>query len=175
MRSIKRIAIALSMLSIAIGLSGCVNSSIKSLFKNQSMASAESIPLTIWHESFESALEESNATGKPILADFTGSDWCHWCVKLKEDVFETESFKAWADENVVLLELDYPKRGMQSPEIKAQNTELAQRYGIQSYPTVLLLSGSGDVIGKLGYLDNPESWISAAESHLSQQSNTFLQ
>ena len=101
-----------------------------------------------WHESMLLAQRESAETGKPILADFTGSDWCHWCVKLKQDVFETEVFQNWAAENVVLLELDYPKQGTQTPEIKRQNAELAERYKIQSYPTVLLLDANGECLAK---------------------------
>jgi protein disulfide-isomerase len=127
------------------------------------------MPLTVWHEDFSKALEESAQTGKPILADFTGSDWCHWCVKLKEDVFETDVFEQWARENVVLLELDYPRRGIQDSEIKKQNTELKERYEISSYPTVLFLDQRGTVLGKMGYVNNPSEWISSVEKQLKMQ------
>ncbi len=70
-------------------------------------------------------------------------------MKLKEDVFETETFKNWSGKKVILLELDYPKDGSQRPEIKQQNADLAEQYNIDSYPTVLLLDSNGEVLGKL--------------------------
>ncbi len=158
------------LLLVSLGaFQGCNRSSMKSLFSRgrESSSLLEPAPLSIWHDSYDSAIEESLKTGKPILADFTGSDWCHWCVKLKTDVFETETFRNWAQDNVVLLELDFPKRGMQSPKIKQQNQELANRFQIKSYPTVLFLDSNGGKIGTLGYLKDPEDWITQAEVQLS--------
>jgi len=126
--------------------------------------------LTIWHDSFEAAQAASDATGKPILADFTGSDWCHWCVKLKNDVFETPEFKEWARDNVTLLELDYPERSAQPAAIKTQNAQLKEKYSISGYPTVLFLTAEGDVMGKLGYNESASQWISNAETILRQDS-----
>jgi len=105
---------------------------------------------------------------KLILADFTGSDWCHWCVKLKKDVFETPEFKSWANENVVLLELDYPRNGSQPAPIREQNQMLKSRYNISSYPTVLLLDAEGRVRAKMGYEQGktPSQWVQIAESRL---------
>ncbi len=154
------------------GSTGCAKSSLMSLLRLDAKEPAGSAlgsqytSVSNWHESMLLAQRESAETGKPILADFTGSDWCHWCVKLKQDVFETEVFQNWAAENVVLLELDYPKQGTQSPEIKRQNAELAERYQIQSYPTVLLLDANGQVLGKMGYQKNPQDWIESAASFL---------
>lgn len=124
--------------------------------------------LTIWHDSFDSAKAAAADSGKPILADFTGSDWCHWCVKLKEDVFEKDEFKEWARDNVILLELDYPKRSSQAPSIKKQNAELARRYNVSGYPTVLLLTPDGEVMGKLGYDADVSKWVKSAEAILAK-------
>ena len=79
-----------------------------------------------WLLNFDKAAEQSMKTGKPILANFTGSDWCGWCIRLKKEVFITPAFKKWAKENVILLELDYPRRTQQTEEIKKQNKELQQ-------------------------------------------------
>lgn len=128
--------------------------------------SAANPTLTIWHESFEDAKAAAQSSGKPILADFTGSDWCHWCVKLKEDVFEKDEFKKWARDKVILLELDYPKRSSQDPAIKQQNAKLAKQYNIAGYPTVLLMSPDGQVLGKLGYNSEVSKWIDSANSIL---------
>jgi len=173
----------LLMLSLTFLLSGCTQASLKELptfwsgkskessFKEASfteLSKSETATLTIWHESFEEAQAASRESGKPILADFTGSDWCTWCIKLKNDVFETSEFKKWASENVILVELDYPKRGIQSPAIRRQNAELKDRYAIKGYPTVLLLDSEGERLGKLGYMKSPSDWISKAESFLSK-------
>ncbi len=63
-----------------------------------------------WLDSYEEAAKISKETNKPILANFTGSDWCRWCKVLDKEVFRTDEFKTWASENVVLLELDFPKK-----------------------------------------------------------------
>lgn len=161
---------------------GCNKSSLKdlTLFKSSQPeneltfdassgnSEMDSLTLTVWHDSMQSAMEASAQTGKPILADFTGSDWCGWCVKLKKDVFETSEFKQWARDNVVLLELDYPKHVNQPTAVKQQNAELKSRYKISGFPTVMLLSSDGEPIGKLGYMESPSRWISAAESQLGQ-------
>lgn len=159
---------------------GCTNSSLRELpflrsadkskaSFEETLANSNSVSLTIWHDSFESARQASHETGKPILVDFTGSDWCAWCIKLRTDVFETAEFKAWARDNVILLELDYPKRRMQSLEIRKQNKELAIRYNVTVYPSVLFLDGDGEVLGKLGYMKDPADWISAATPLLQRQ------
>ncbi len=124
----------------------------------------------VWYESYSDAVAEAEKNDKLILADFTGSDWCHWCVKLKQDIFEAPEFKAWASENVVLLELDYPKNGSQSPSIKEQNAMLKSRYNISSYPTVLLLDAAGNVRAKMGYErgKSPSQWVQVAEARLQE-------
>jgi len=96
--------------------------------------------------------------------DFTGSDWCIWCQKLKKEVFTTPEFEAWAAKNVVLLELDYPRSTPQPEAVKKQNTELAEKYGIEGYPTVLFVDASGKVLGKSGYKKGgPTTWTSSAD------------
>jgi protein disulfide-isomerase len=113
-----------------------------------------------WLTKYDDAIAESKKSGRPILADFTGSDWCGWCIKLKQEVFDTKEFKEWAAQNVVLLELDFPRKKEQDPAIKAKNRELAQTHGVQGYPTILILNADGKKIGELGYMEGgPKTWI----------------
>lgn len=127
-----------------------------------------------WLESYEEAVKLSEQTGKPILADFTGSNWCGYCVKLKKEVFDTPQFKAWAAGNVILLELDYPRPNLQADWIKRQNNMLRDRYEIASYPTVMILNADGSVIGSQGYKKGgPNRWISVANNTI--KSNRALQ
>jgi protein disulfide-isomerase len=120
-----------------------------------------------WMTDHKAALALSKKTGKPILADFTGSDWCGWCIRLKKEVFNTPEFKTWAKKNVILLELDYPRSKPQSAAIKAQNAKLVQQYKIEGYPTILFLNSSGKVLGQYGYdQGGPKVWTKNADSML---------
>ena len=121
---------------------------------------------TQWLESYENARRESSRTGKPILALFTGSDWCGPCINLKKKVFNTPEFQTWSEKEVVLLKLDYPKRTAQDPKLKTQNAGLARKYDIKGYPTVLFLDTSGNPIGKLGHGTNAKQWIASADRKL---------
>ena len=89
-----------------------------------------------WLVKMDEAYALSKKTGKPIMANFTGSDWCGWCKRLTASVFSKSEFKNWADENVILLELDYPKRKTLPDEIQQQNAALQQAFKIRGFPTV---------------------------------------
>ena len=82
------------------------------------------------------AIEMSQKTNKPIMLFFTGSDWCSWCIKLQKAVFSKPDFVKWATKNVVLVELDFPRRTKISEELTAQNRNLQQMFGVRGYPTV---------------------------------------
>lgn len=100
---------------------------------------------------FEAAKAKAAAENKPMLLDFTGSDWCGWCIKLDKEVFSQEAFKAYADESLVLVELDFPSKKPISDELKAQNEALAEKYGIRGFPTIVILSPEGELIDTTGY------------------------
>lgn len=118
-----------------------------------------------WHTNWESAAKESKKTGKPILIDFTGSDWCGWCIKLHDEVFSKPEFKTWAAENVVLLELDFPRKKKQSAAVKKANTELAQKYNVEGFPTVVFAQADGKELGRFGYAKGgPTVWTKEAET-----------
>lgn len=118
-----------------------------------------------WHTNFKKAQELAKKEKKLLLVDFTGSDWCGWCVRLKKEVFNKPAFKAWAAKNVVLVELDFPKRKMQDAATKKQNNALRQKYGIRGYPTILFLKPDGTKVGKSGYKrGGPEVWTKHAQT-----------
>ena len=106
------------------------------------------VPELKWFTSLSEAQAEAQQSGKPILADFTGSDWCPWCVKLRKEVFETRQFKIWAAKSVVLLEVDFPRKKPQDAATKKANSDLAAKYKIEGFPTVLFLTADGKVLGK---------------------------
>jgi thioredoxin-related protein len=100
---------------------------------------------------FEAASEKAKAEGKYLLLDFTGSDWCGWCVKLNDEVFSKDAFKTYAAENLITVELDFPRRKQIPEATKKQNEELAKKYGVRGFPTILILSPEGELVEKTGY------------------------
>jgi len=106
-----------------------------------------------------------------MLLDFTGSDWCGWCIKLKKEVFTKAAFKKYADAELVLVELDFPRNKPQSQEIKEQNEALAKKYGIRGFPTIVLLSPEGELVGKTGYRrGGAEAYVKHLEELIGSQS-----
>ena len=89
-----------------------------------------------WHTDVNKAISLSIESEKPLLMFFTGSDWCGWCIRLQKAVFLKPEFTKWATKNVILVELDFPKRTPIAPELLKQNRELANIFGVRGYPTV---------------------------------------
>lgn len=104
-----------------------------------------------WTQDFEAAKARAAKEGKDLLIDFTGSDWCGWCVKLKKEVFDTESFLAEAPKHFVLVELDFPRKTEQDPKIKEQNQKLMQEFGVKGFPSIFLASADGTPYARTGY------------------------
>ncbi len=116
----------------------------------------------LWQTDFKAAQAEAKKEKKYLLVDFTGSDWCGWCIKLHNEVFDKESFKSEAPKQFVLVELDFPQQKEQSDDLKKQNKELSEKYDIKGYPTVLLMDAEGEVMARTGYRDG------GAEKYLKQ-------
>jgi protein disulfide-isomerase len=104
-----------------------------------------------WETNLESALKEAKTENKAVLVNFTGSDWCIWCQRLSNEVFSKPEFKEYADANLILVRLDFPKNIEQSVETKMYNNQLAQRFGVQGFPTVLLFNSTGNLVKTTGY------------------------
>jgi thioredoxin-related protein len=127
-----------------------------------------------WYTDVKEAMTVSNKEKKPLMLFFTGSDWCGWCIRLQNEVLKTPEFKKWANENVVLVELDFPRRTPQSDELKKQNSELQQAFGIQGFPTVYFVNATvkeGKVnfegLGSTGYVaGGPTAWLNVANTYL---------
>ena len=117
-----------------------------------------------WLTSLPKAQEKAKTDGKLVLINFTGSDWCPWCVKLKKEIFEKPEFAQYADKNLVPVEIDFPRKKQQPPELKKANQALQQQYKIQGYPTIVVLNGEGKEVGRLGYMKGgPKAFIEELE------------
>jgi thioredoxin-related protein len=117
-----------------------------------------------WITSYEQGQQEAKANNKLVLLDFTGSDWCGWCILLDREVFSKPQFKEYASKNLVLVEVDFPKMKPMSDEIRAKNVRLAIHYQVQAFPTIIVLNGDGQVVGALGYMQGgPDAFIAVLE------------
>jgi len=114
-----------------------------------------------WLRDYNKAQEEAKANHKLLFLNFTGSDWCGWCIKFDKDVLSQQQFKNFAHDNLVLVELDFPRRKSQPTEEKKQNVQLAQQYEVLGFPTIVVLNSNGQKVWQFdGYFSGgPEAFI----------------
>jgi protein disulfide-isomerase len=131
-----------------------------------------------WLTNLDDAYAQSKKTGKPIMANFTGSDWCGWCKKLTASVFSQPEFKTWAEKNVILLELDFPRRKNIPENIRQQNANLQQAFQVMGYPTVWVFdldkndkdnNYSVSALGKTGYSPSVTEFTQGVEQMLANR------
>ena len=117
-----------------------------------------------WRTDYDQALASAKTAKKCMLIDFNGSDWCGPCIALKKNVFDQPEFAAYADKNLLLLDIDYPRAKVLPEAVRKQNEALKHQYGIDKlgYPTVVLLGPDGKVLGQFtGYGDEGPAEIIA--------------
>lgn len=143
-------------------------------------ASAQSADYTAsnpgWLVDLDEAYAESQKEGKPILANFTGSDWCGWCKRLTASVFSKPEFKTWAEQNVVLLELDFPRRTRIPDEYRQQNFNLQRALKVTGYPTIWVFdldkNSKGQyqisALGKTGYARSVGDFTTAVDQMINR-------
>lgn len=104
-----------------------------------------------WYDNLQTAINVAQKNGHPILVDFTGSDWCVWCKRLNAEVFSQEQFINYAKNNLVLVKIDFPREIPQTEATKYYNNQLAQRFGVKGFPTIILLKSDGTPVAMTGY------------------------
>jgi len=104
-----------------------------------------------WETDFSKASTNASKSELYMLLDFCGSDWCGWCIKLEKEVFSKPDFKKYAKQNLICVMVDFPRKKSQNKKLKEQNVELAKKYGVRGYPTVVILSPDGSLVGTTGY------------------------
>ncbi|MEO5717189.1 MAG: thioredoxin family protein [Chthoniobacterales bacterium] len=105
-----------------------------------------------WLTDFEAAKAEARSEDKLLLINFTGSDWCPPCMMLEKDLFSKPEFAQYSAKHLVLLEVDFPRRKKLSAEQQAANAKVAGDYGIEGFPTVIVLAPDSKPLGKFGYV-----------------------
>ena len=104
-----------------------------------------------WLENYTEALAAAKSLNRPVFIDFTGSDWCGWCIRLDREVFSQKAFIKYAKRDLVLLKLDFPQRKKLSEALQKQNMELAKKFGIRGFPTIVIVDAEGKEIARTGY------------------------
>jgi len=112
-----------------------------------------------WNTDLAKAQEQAKKENKLVMLDFTGSDWCGWCIKLNKDVFATQEFADYAKKNLVLVEVDFPRHKELAADQKKANQALQEKYKIEGYPTIIVLNPEGKKLGDLGYMNSPKPFI----------------
>ncbi len=119
---------------------------------------------TQWGTDLPSAQTKAKAEKKLVLLDFTGSDWCGWCMKLNKEVFSKPEFTEYAAKNLMLVEVDFPHNKKQSEAQVKANEALQEKYKVEGYPTIIVLNADGKKVGELGYLPGgPKAFIAELE------------
>ncbi|MBI9098541.1 MAG: thioredoxin family protein [Spirochaetaceae bacterium] len=127
--------------SITASLSDTSSSSITDIVQNGQP----------WINDMTVALERAKTEDKDLLINFTGSDWCSWCIKIRDEIFSHNEFIDEAPKDFILVEIDFPQSIKQSENLKAQNSQLQMKYAIQGYPTIILTDSVGNPYGQAGY------------------------
>ena len=120
-----------------------------------------------WMTDYKKALQQAHEEKKDLLLDFTGSDWCTFCKRIHNDIFMQPSFINFAKKNLILVEVDFPQDKKQSDDLKKQNADLQNQYGVEGFPTLILLDPNGKIIKKsVGYMQgSPEGFIKWVEKN----------
>ena len=140
------------MKKIAIGILACV-----------ALLQAGAAELK-WMTDLSLAQTKAKAEKKLVMLDFTGSDWCGWCIRLNKEVFSKPEFADYAAKNLVLVEVDFPRKKQQTEEMKKANETLQEKYGIKGYPTIIVLNSEGAKIGETGYMEGgPKAFVAELE------------
>lgn len=128
-----------------------------------------------WLVNLDEAYQLSKTSGKPIMANFTGSDWCGWCKRLTADVFSKPEFQSWAKDNVILLEVDFPRMKKLPDNIMAQNASLKNAFEIPGFPTVWVFNLKKDekinqfsveLLGRTGYASRVDEFTDGVNKML---------
>jgi protein disulfide-isomerase len=130
----------------------------------EAAAATDALPAAVagapWVTDFTAASVQAREQGRAILLNFTGSDWCTWCHRLRDEVFRQPWFLDYAGANLVLVEVDFPRRTKQPAALMAQNKQLDERFGVSGYPTIILLNADGAELGRVGYMQGgPKTFV----------------
>ena len=121
----------------------------------------------LWQTDVQKAIEMSKESGKPIFAFFTDKEWCSWCKKLDRQILSQQPFIEYAKQNLILLELDFPRGRRDLPK---DQLILARKFKIQGYPTVIVMDSETNLLGQTGFeYMTPEQYVSHIQSFINKK------
>ena len=119
----------------------------------------------VWLTNYDEALAKAQRENKPLLVNFTGSDWCPPCIMLDRQTFSQAEFADYAAKNLVLVKVDFPRRTPLPETQQAANEALARQFGIRGFPTILVMTPEGREQGRLGFMyGGPSQFIGKIEA-----------
>jgi thiol-disulfide isomerase/thioredoxin len=118
-----------------------------------------------WGFDLPTALTQARSANKLVLLDFTGSDWCPWCIKFDQEVLSTPKFAAYAGRKLELVKVDFPRRVKLPDVLQRDNDALAKQFNVDGFPTYVLLNAAGKELGRqTGYAPGgPDAFIAELE------------
>ena len=154
----KRMCLSLALSALVVGMAA-----------SQPVRAADENAAPKWTDNYKAAVSQAKKEKKMLLLDFTGSDWCGYCIKLHDMVFSKPEFSKWADK-FVLVELDFPQQKKLSDAVKAQNDQLQKKYQIEGFPTVIILDASEKKLAEtVGYGgESPSKWMAAIDDQVAK-------
>jgi len=103
----------------------------------------------VWQTDFNKAIQQAANENKPVLIDFTGSAWCPACKMMKREVLSKAEFLDFANKNLILFEVDMLPTGEAAvPKLDNQNQYLTRKFGIEGFPTFVLINSKGRELGR---------------------------
>jgi thiol-disulfide isomerase/thioredoxin len=118
-----------------------------------------------WQTDYEQALSTAKTSKKFVLLSFMGSDWCGPCIVLHKTALVKPAFMEYAQKNLVLVDVDFPKRKKLEEKLSQQNSRLMKQYQVDQLPTLILLNPDGQTVARLeGYSgEGPADIVAWAE------------
>jgi protein disulfide-isomerase len=115
----------------------------------------------VWRTDLPGALKQARSDEKLVLLDFTGSDWCPWCIKFDQEVLSTDRFAGYALNRLELVKLDFPRHTPLGDDLKQANEALVKKFKVDGIPTYVLLDANGRELGRqVGYVaGGPDKFI----------------
>ena len=118
------------------------------------VAAPAAVP-TGWLTDLSAAQALAKSSNRPILAVFSGSDWCKPCIMYEQEVFAKPEFEAYAKDKLVLAHFDFPRQKRNQPtaaQLKLNEAAAAQLNHEGDFPLAVIIAPDGKVLAKTGYI-----------------------
>ena len=137
--------------TVLLALTAVFGASTASATDTNATAAVATTSEITWMTDFQAAKALAKEQSKPMFLYFTGSDWCPWCIKMNTQILSTPEFNQALSQKMIFVKVDFPRSTPLDKATKQQNDQLSKTFGVQGFPTVILLDSNGDRIEKLSF------------------------